>query len=113
MKLPPLIDDLSEFEKVTGLLSLEALEAIAPKLVRSIGVDDDGGFETPYLPRLLKFVTANPTYHIISEVEDDTGNGVVYSNEIRYCNRLKYYIGNGIKTPVDCCVKLYEDEEYA
>lgn len=113
MKLPPLVDDLSKFEKMTGLLSLEALKAIAPKLVRSIDVDEDGGFETPHLPKLLKFVAANPTYHIISEVEDDYGTGVVYSNTIRYVNRLKYYIGNGIKTPLDCCVKLYEDEEYA
>lgn len=113
MKLPPLASDLNEFVNVTGLLDAENLMRLFPKFIRSIDVEEDGAFEAhgSNLTKLLKLVSDNPTYHIISEVEDDDGTGVVYSNEIRYVNRLKYYIGKGSKKELDYCETIYDDRE--
>ena len=93
------IEDFDEFVRLTGLLDEEQIDAL--KLKPLIGLeqmwyDEDGGIDanSNTLNALVKFINTNPDYHIISRTEGDH-NSDCYSNQIRYVNRMKYYIGKG------------------
>ncbi len=99
------VNTYEQFIKLTGLLDDEQLTDL--KLKPLIGLDsmwydDDGGIDANYetLNALSKFVDSNKKYHIISRTEGDN-NEDCYSNEVRYVNRMKYYLGNKSKESIE------------
>lgn len=99
------VETMEEFEKFTGLLSGEQIldKGLNVKLgLDSDEIDDDGGIDANHinLKLLAEFVDNNSEFHIISRTEGEN-NADCYSNEIRYVNRMKYYLGDGSKEEME------------
>lgn len=88
-------DDYFRFAEFVGLLDGDR--------VRTLGLRPDdtgcGRFELDRLEELTKFVRENPAYHIVTETSDsddfDSGRGCSMDNEIRFVNRLGYFLADG------------------
>lgn len=88
-------DNYFRFTEFVGLLNGDR--------VRALGLQPDcdttGQFQPYRLKELLAFVDANPVYHIVTETSDsddfDSGCGCSMDNEVRYVNRLAFYLADG------------------
>lgn len=97
-----------EFVDYTGLMNLLDMENEDTSLIRNIvkkdlHVNESGMFETSDLKGLIEMVEEysliDKHYHIISLIDSDEGDELIYENEIRIVNRLGYFIGNGSPKP--------------
>jgi len=102
-------DDWEKFKKFTGLIdNYDRLVALG------IEPDDDrGSYQPCELQKLKEFVAKNPRYHIITQTSDsddveteleNEGRSVIVdtmSNEIRFVNRMSYFIGTGSEEPAE------------
>ena len=101
---PRYFEDFDTFVRFTGML-------IEGTYWDAVGIHPDnenGTFELSRLPELLNFCSMNPGYHILTETTDgddfsdeNTVAPVTITNEIRFVNRLEFYLGNGSKKPAD------------
>lgn len=104
------IKTIEEFKTLTGWQDGDAIRKLLVPygLENNWDIEDDGGIETGWLPELSLFVKDNPSYKILTQTED-YDNNPVYSNEVHYVNRIKYYLGlNGVAEVLD-----FTDMEYA
>ena len=89
------ISDFDEFVKKTGMItSDESLEKLG---IKPEGEEGALSADSTNLPMLQEFVKKNPKYHIITTVETDSGDGVIYENRIRTVNRIQFFLGDGSK----------------
>lgn len=72
--------------------------------------NENGTFDIHRLQELKDFCVKNPKYHILTDTSDgddfsdeNTMPPVTITNEIRFINRLEFYLGNGSKKPADLC----------
>ena len=104
------IKTIEEFQTLTGWQDGDAIRKLLVPygLENNWDIEDDGGIETGWLPELSLFVKDNPSYKILTQTEDEDNNPV-YSNEVHYVNRIKYYLGlNGVAEVLD-----FTDMEFA
>ncbi|MBX3397094.1 MAG: hypothetical protein KF873_00010 [Gemmataceae bacterium] len=90
-----IFDDYFRFAEFVGLLDGES--------VRTLGLRPDdavsGRFEIDRLEELTNFVRENSAYHIVTETSDsddfDGGRGCSMDNEVRFVNRLGFFLADG------------------
>lgn len=89
-----------KFVKHTGLLETEEqIKAVVPKallkrLDKSLASEEPYGWDacSETLTLLNEVCKKNPNLYIATQVENDSGSGVCYENEIRFVNRNVYYL---------------------
>ncbi len=83
------MSDFDTFARAVGLVEdSERLEALGfPRR----DFDDNGRFATDRLPKLLAFCEQHPEYHIVTQCDE------CYSNQVRFVNRLCYFLADGSK----------------
>ncbi len=101
--------DFDNFLKFTGML-------IEGTYWDKIGIrpdNENGTFDIRRLNELIDFCKKHPKYHILTETTDgdDFSNEttmppVTITNEIRFINRLEFYLGNGSKDPAELFLEL-------
>ncbi len=100
-----IFDDFFQFSEFVGILSKEQL--------RPLGIASDdlmGRFHVHRLAELNQFVAQNPGHHIVTETSDHDDfeyGGQTMDNEVRFVNRLSYFLANGS----DAEAHLIEEDE--
>ncbi len=96
--------DFGKFLKFTGML----IEETDWDRVGIHPDEENGTFDIHRLQELKDFCAKNPKYHILTETTDGddfsdehTMPPVTIANEIRFTNRLNFYLGKGSKNPAD------------
>ena len=98
--------DFGKFLKFTGML----IEGTDWDTMGIHPDNENGTFDIHRLQELKDFCANNPKYHILTETTDgddfsdeNTMPPVTITNEIRFVNRLNFYLGNGSKNPAELC----------
>jgi hypothetical protein len=101
--------DFDNFLKFTGML----IEETDWDKVGIHPDDENGTFDIHRLNELMDFCKKHPKYHILTETTDgddfsdeNTVPPVTITNEIRFVNRLNFYLGKGSKNPADLFLEL-------
>lgn len=89
----------TEFDKITGVIfDQNELPENAP-----LSDQGSGNFETYQLDELVKFVSNNNEYHIVTAVDSESRSGIAYCNCICIVNRITYHLAIGDKNPELTC----------
>ncbi len=101
--------DFDNFLKYTGMM----IEETDWDTVGIHPDNENGTFDIHRLQELKDFCAKNPKYHILTETTDgddfsdeNTVPPVTITNEIRFVNRLNFYLGTGSKKPADLFLVL-------
>ncbi len=99
-------ENFDAFVKYTGML----IEGTNWDRVGIQPDNENGTFDLSRLNELKDFCAKNPKYHVLTETTDgdDFSNEttmppVTITNEIRFVNRLEFYLGNGSTSPAELC----------
>ena len=102
-------EDFDTFVRFTGML----IEETDWDRVGIYPDNENGTFDIHRLQELKDFCAKNPKYHILTETTDgddfsdeNTVPPVTITNEIRFINRLNFYLGTGSKKPADLFLVL-------
>jgi hypothetical protein len=85
--------NFDEFVSTTGMI-------VSDDELKQLGIEpegEEGALNATHenLLTLMHLIHSKPEYHIITSVESDDGNSVLYDNCIRTVNRIQYFLGKG------------------
>lgn len=93
-------DGFAEFVRAVGLIE-DRLERLKVLGFSTNDFDDNGGFDTSSLPKLAALCEKHPEYHIVTQCNKG------YYNQVRFVNRLRYFLADGNTAP-ELCVEACE-----
>ena len=93
-------DGFAEFVRAVGLIE-DRLERLKVLGFSTNDFDDNGGFDTSSLPKLAALCEKHPEYHIVTQCDEG------YYNQVRFVNRLRYFLADGNTAP-ELCVEACE-----